>query len=61
MLFKISQTIKLLTLIVSQTIQTIVMIWWDGYRVENTYSEVKKVRPNKKQKAIGYLERLYKR
>jgi len=61
MLFKISQTIKLLVLIVSQTIQTIVLIWWDGYSVTNTYSEMKKVKTNKKQKAIGYLERLYKR
>lgn len=61
MLFKISQTIKLLILIVSQTIQTIVFIWWDNCKVENTYSEVKKIKPNKKQKAISYLERLYKR
>lgn len=60
-MFKISQTIKLLVLIVSQTIASLVFIWWDGYEVNTTYSDMKKRRINRKQKAVGYLERLYKK
>ena len=47
-------------MIISQVIQTIVMIVFDDYKLLRTYSEMKKIKKNKKDKAVGYLKRLYK-
>ena len=64
LMYKIANTIKLILLIISQFIQTLVMIWFDNYEVKNTYSEmrkIKKIKKNKKKEAIDYLNRLYRK
>ena len=60
-MYKIVNTIKLILLIISQFIQTLVMIWFDNYEVRNTYSEMRKIKKNKKKEAIDYLNRLYRK
>lgn len=61
LMYKIVNTIKLTLLIISQFIQTLVMIWFDNYEVRNTYSEMRKIKKNKKKEAIDYLNRLYRK
>ena len=60
-MYKIVNTIKLILLIISQFIQTLVMTWFDNYEVRNTYSEMRKIEKNKKKEAIDYLNRLYRK
>jgi hypothetical protein len=57
----VQQIIKLSMLIVSQYIQTLVMIIFDGYNLNNTYSDMTKKKKNKKDKAVSYLKDLYRR